>query len=458
MTIQWKLATLVVTGVAALGLSATSASGQFVIPSMAEDAGADGDSYRDVDEPEKIKTTHNDELDIDVVSGGSEQDMINHAMQELIEEDGGVKAIATGSGLGFVATAVSSYNYAGKNENLSRLQQRLAAVQANLGAKTVLVEFLNGVSVEGQEAIAEQIMALDTETQQDINRTMSASEQRESAVSGLINGVVTYDFKDDPTGGGSGGTCSVTVVTTPRTRGQLAQGTKGNLIHAKDFETATAFILTELKSGLMPPNGGRTILLEDGSVAWVGFGSALIRANRDPKMRNAAKKMAKGQAKLRAQGSLYSIIKGESILASDEMAEQFDSSFEQFEVVIDEAGNESSKSLEQAESAASSSSFYKNQVGSQVKGTLPPGCMPKSFVTKDGHWQYTVYIYHPELTAAAKEAAKQMAANSPFKNTATAASGGSYMTNPDGSFERDANGGLIPTSLGSGRVTADEDL
>ncbi len=198
MTIQWKLATLVVTGVAALGLSATPALGQFVIPNMAEDP----DSYRDVDEPEKIKTTHNDELDIDVVSGGSEQDMINHAMQELIEEDGGVKAIATGSGLGFVATAVSSYNYAGQNENLSRLQQRLAAVQANLGAKTVLVEFLNGVSVEGQEAIAEQIMALDTETQQDMNTTMSASEQRESAVSGLISGVVTYDFKDDPTGGG----------------------------------------------------------------------------------------------------------------------------------------------------------------------------------------------------------------------------------------------------------------
>ena len=140
------------------------------------------------------------------------------------------------------------------------------------------------------------------------------------------------------------------------------------------------------------------------------------------------------------------------------MASQFDSASKQFEVVIDEAGNESTKTLAQAESTASSSSFYKNQVGSQVKGTLPPGCMPKSFVTKDGHWQYTVYIYHPELTAAAKEAAKEMAANSPFKNTATAASGGSYMTNPDGSFERGANGELIPASLGSGRVTGDEDL
>ena len=443
-------ATLAITMFVLCGV-ASLATAQFVVPH----AQPNPESHRGVSDPSSVKVSENDALDVDVVSGATEQDAINHA-QNLLEEDGGVKAIATGSGLGFVSTYKVSYSHAKNNVNLSRLQQRLAAVQADLLAKAQLVKFLEGCSIEGQEKIAESIQALDSETQQDMNRTMTAEEQRKSTVAGLIRGTVTYDFRDEPEGE-YGGTCTVSVVTTPRTRGQVAAGTRPNLVHASDIQMLQTLLLAELKSGLMPPNGGRTILLPGGGVAWVGFGSALVRENRDPRLRNAAIEMAKGEADLRAESALHAVIKGEDIEYSKEMQSNFDSSLKQYEVSIDLlSGEEEARTLEETEEASMASSFYKDTVSSKVKGTLPPGCMKKEFRTDDGHWQYCVYIYEPAMTAAARKAAAEMAANSPFDNTNN--SGPQYMTEPDGSFKRGADGRLIPKSLGRGRVTEDEDL
>lgn len=430
---------------------ASSATSQFVVPH----AQSNPDAHRGVEDPSSVTVVENESLDVEVVSGATEQDAINHA-QNLLEEDGGVKAIATGSGLGFVSTYTVHYSHAKNNVNLSRLQQRLAAVQADLLAKAQLIKFLNGCSIEGQEKISESIQALDSETQQDMNRTMTAEEQRKSVVAGLIRGTVTYDFRDEPEGE-YGGTCTVSVVTTPRTRGQVAAGTRPNLVHASDIQMLQTLLLAELKSGLMPPNGGRTILLPGGGVAWVGFGSALVRENRDPRLRNSAVKMAKGDARLRAGSALHAVIKGEDIEHSEEMQEKFDSALNQYEVSVDLlSGEEEARTLEETEETSMASSFYKDTVSSKVKGTLPPGVITQEFRSGDGHWQYCVHIYEPAMTEAARKAAREMEENSPFKNTNN--SGPQYMTKDDGSFKKDKDGRLIPKSLGRGRVTEDDDL
>ena len=157
--------------------------------------------------------------------------------------------------------------------------------------------------------------------------------------------------------------------------------------------------------------------------------------------------MAKGQAELRAQSALHAVIKGEHIDQADEMAEEFEAVQAQFELALDDEGNEHINSLDETERSTWSASSYRDEVASKTKGQLPPGCLKKEFRTDDGHWQYCAYIYHPEMTAAAKNPP-------PRKPSANVPERGNQARQPS---RQEPGPDRVPESLGTGRVLQADD-
>jgi hypothetical protein len=401
-------------------------------------------------------------LDTEIVSGGTEIECIDKAVEENAGD--GVRAIATSSGIGFVATATGYYSYS-DNVDLTRVSQRAAAVNALYSAKYKLAQYLFGCSIEGKTLIAESasiIMSEDKGTL--VNASETQAEAIATAVSGSICGAVTYSFEDHP--GDDSGAIIVSIVTTPRTRGDFSRGADQSTMHAHSLKDTIKYITSELtgdkKNGLVsPPNGGRTIALEDGSTAWVGFGSAQLvdMTGRSGMQKGAIKKAARGVAATRALNSLFKIIKGEKIEGWEGMGSAFTQSANDFETLMDEEGGETIQKMKESEESMHSVSGWERGIVGETSGDTPPGCDSFEVQSADSNWITIAYVWHPDISEQAAKAAEDMKASSPFKNAKpTSASGGRYQTNSDGSFKRDKTGKVIPVSLGSGRVSSDEDL
>jgi hypothetical protein len=310
-----------------------------------------------------------------------------------------------------------------------------------------LAEFLLFCSAAGQQVIAESIEILRYDDGTPMNTGLSQAEAAESAVSGLIGGAVIYNSDDQP--GESSGAIMVSIVTTPGTRGDFNSGADQSVLHAHTIEDAIQYIKFELEMGLTPPNGGRTIVLDDGSMAWVGFGSALLfdATGRSRMVAAAIKKRARKTAELRAHASLFAIINGEKISGWETMSDEFTTSLNAFETLMDDVGGESIQAMREEEEDMYNSLTIQRVVTTEFRGALPPGCMSFNVSSEDGHWETTAYVYHPVTTKVS---------STPFMNAKPTGAG--YQTNSDGSFTRDKNGKVIPVSFGSGRVTPDKAL
>lgn len=424
---------------------------QFTPPGMCADA-ADKAKARAIQSPEAVAVTKDEALGMSVVTSANperaEQDAINAAIATI--GDRGICAIGTGSGIGFVSTVTEMYGKS-ENPNLTKLSQRSAAVRAHLRAKAQLMEAMNEISVEGVQKIAEAYEAIDTESAALENSELSQEERNRSYASGLVRGAVVYDFVDDP----DAGTVKVSVVTTPKTRGQVAAGTSSRTMHATDLESAVALIKMQIEAGVVPPAGGKTVCLPDGSVAFVGFGSALIRQRTDGSVSRNARMAAKDIAASRAKASLLAVIQGEEIKADFENWEEFNQSERDYELQMNEDGSEEIRQLAATERQMSAASVSKSTLEAAVKGSLPSGCIPIPCVAPDG-WAVSAMVWHAPVAAELSKVGKEMD-NPAFKGT-NQGTRGDFQINPDGSFKRGEDGKLIPVSLGKGRVTQDEDL
>jgi hypothetical protein len=424
---------------------------QFTPPVMHADA-PDKAKARAVQSPESVVVTDDEALGMPVVMSTSperaEQDAINAAVAKIGDE--GVCAIGTGSGIGFVSTYTAEYSKS-PNPNLTKISQRSAAVRAHLKAKAQLMESMNEVSVEGAQKIAQASELINTDSDALYNSELNQEERARTYASGLVRGAVIYDFVDDPVKGA----VRVSVVTTPKTRGQVAAGTSARTMHATDFENAMALIRAQIEAGVVPPDGGKTICLPDGSVAFVGFGSFLIPQRKDGSVPSSARGMAKTAAKANAQKSLLAVIKGEEIKAETENWEEFKQSEVDYELQLKEDGSEEFVQLAETEKRMFSATVTNQTREAAVSGTLPAGCYPITCAAPDG-WAVVAMVWHAPVAAELSKVGEEMA-NPAFKGT-NQGTRGDFQINSDGSFKRDEAGKLIPVSLGKGRVTQDKDL
>jgi hypothetical protein len=431
---------------------ASVAAGQsladFGIPASSDNP----EAVREVKNPAAVKNTMNEALGQEVTSAETTQDAINATSKGLQEAGSGAKFISTGSGLGCVAVGSSSYGSDDvTNPNLVLIAQRHAAIAALLEAKKGMAKFLNGVSIDGKQELSKQRQMIDDPEMSMANIASSSKEQLGTSINAMLKGVIVYDFQDDP----STGEVMVTVVTTPRTQGACQRSSGGGAMDAVSLQAGVAAVISEVKTQLVTPVGGRTIVVSGtGQIAWVGFGSEICRKNRNKEIQRDLKEGARETALERAERALLGTINGQKIKATSKLEEEFAKDIQQFEVVIDPEGNESTVPLADDKVTLGAQQLRVSVIGTETVGKLPPGVRTETYYTKDGNWAYAIAIYMPEATEAAKNIAAGMAANSPLRSNL----GDRFKVNADGSFKVGKDGRLIPASMGNGRVTRDSDL
>ena len=160
-----------------------------------------------------------------VVSAATAQDAVNAAVGENVKglkngetPEVGAKMVTYPSGLGFVATGVATYRTV-ENPTLTRIAKRKAYVIAFTKAKKNLAEILGGLDSQGKETVREALVNVNLPKEEMTNISTESQESLKQAVEMMLRGFVIYEVKDDT----SQNTVFVSIVTTPKTRGQFAR-------------------------------------------------------------------------------------------------------------------------------------------------------------------------------------------------------------------------------------------
>lgn len=402
-----------------------------------------------LDEPGSAKVVVNEQLGLPITSAKTQNDAVRAAFNRLAGAPG-AEFFASNSGIGVIATGIASYGVEGvTNSNLIALQQRAAFVEARMSALAEIRKFMDGLTLEQLQVVESQLQMLDLANEARANQDKSTTETRSSLVQGMVRGAVIYELVDDP----AEGVVAVRLVTTPKTQGALTRE-RTDFLSAADLDVGIADILREVRLGVVPPEGGRTVMSADGSVAWVGFGSALCRKNRNASLERELRQDATRSSVQRASASLLALLNGEEVVDRQRSTDRLNQAISQFDVLLSEDGTESTETLDQDRVEASASRLSLRSLSGEVTGELPPGVNTRSFFSDDGQWACSISVYTQSSTRQAKAIADAMASNSPLRHKKVA----DYEVDANGTFRLDEAGRLIPKSLGNGRVARDKDL
>ncbi|MCY9876417.1 hypothetical protein OTK59_07595 [Vibrio natriegens] len=339
----------------------------------------------------------------DVVVAADPKAAVLVAHQSLIEEEGdGVKMIAVGSGIGILSTGSGSYETY-ENRNATLLSKRAAYMKAFQIAKKQLVENMEGMSNMCATAINETMDIIDTATESTANTTSMMSDNCAESVKGALAGYVTFDVFDDP----SENLVRVSLISTPKTReqtkrkvGAITQTTEPNIIFKQ--------IIAELQSGVLPPVGAKVITnAETGESFVLGFGSSIIRDNKNNAVKRKLLNVSKSQAQAKARNGLIAVMQGEQVYWEGGFTENQLEKNEQFEYEPDSINPADAKVLAETQHTFLNNMKSTDSYKSFASGKVPAGVSVKTFKSHDGDWMLAVAVYAPSLEAAAKQAAAE---------------------------------------------------
>ncbi len=418
----------------------------FLPPVQARDDGAKKDAL-EIKQPQSVKT----EEGLDgkpAISATSAQDAINAAVKNIPAGDG-CEQIRFPSGFGWVSSGTSTYK-AMPNKVASLTAQRLAYQKAYLQAKNNLARTLYGLSTAGKTKLASELTTLTTDTDSLANTSDMTTEAITEKVSGMLRGYVLYDLKDEQKD--NYGIVTVTIVATPKTMNASTR-VDSNGISADSVRDGVRQVLTELSSSLLPPVGGKTILARTGELAYVGFGTAVIKDNPDPALAARLVLDAQKMAAMRARSALCGIIIGDDISSTstlDAATSQLSAQFEKEEkndTIWKSKNTDQVKRLEEQKSAFLNAETFREEISSVRRGVLPPGISVKTFFNEEKTIVTGVAVYMPSLTMGAEQFRKAM--------------GNARILQPvDGSSQPGGANGQpqMPKQGPSGKVQQDADL
>ena len=350
-----------------------------------------------------------------VVSAASAQDAVNAAVGENVKglknsdtPEMGAKMVTYPSGLGFVATGLATYRTV-ENPTLTRIAKRKAYVIAFIKAKKNLAEILGGLDNEGKETVRESLVNINLPKEEMTNISTESQESLKQAVEMMLRGFVIYEVKDDT----SQNTVFVSIVTTPKTRGQLARPAP-NAIEADSLRDGLNQVIAEVRSGLVPPVGGRIIMMRStGETAFVGFGSAVVRTSGNQAVQAKLNLDAQKIAGMRSKDALCGLIIGDKATWEGSVKESLKDQVQEFESATkdDPLAKESpadAKKLAEAKQTLVSRLESNDLYQSARRGILPPGVNSKTWFDEDHAWAYGMSVYAPSLSNAAAKAAREM--------------------------------------------------
>lgn len=331
--------------------------------------------------------------------GKTAQDAINYVVNK---HSAGAEMVKFGSGIGWVATGAGGYEVM-ENPTATRIAKRNAYVKAFLDAKKKLAEALNGLSNEGRTQVLEQMEQV-TDNKADLaNFAATQDEKLEQAVQMLLKGFVIYAVEDDT----AKKTVYVSIVTTPKTRGQFNRPSP-NGMEADSIRDGLSQVLLEIQNGLIPPVGGKIIQVPaTGEIAFVGFGSDVIRTSDNAAMQLKMRLNAEKIAQMRAKDALVGMIIGDDTGWKGKLDETTQQTIQDFET-SDSGQDASLQRFEKTRQTFLNVQKSSEQFQSVRSGILPPGVTPKTFTSKDDAEVYAVAVYIPSVSQQAAQTAKEM--------------------------------------------------
>jgi len=363
----------------------------------------------DVKQPAKVKTEGKK------VVAATAQDAINAAAAANEKElkggdtnEVGAKMVSFPSGLGFVATGVGTYREMA-NATATRIAKRKAYVIAFTAAKKNLAEILGGLSNEGKEEVREQLVNINLPDAEMTNIKTNSTEALQQTVDMMLRGFVIYEVKDDD----PQNTVWVTIVTTPKTRGKFARPAP-NVIEANDLREGIAQVINEVRTGLVPPVGGRIITLrKTGETAFVGFGSTVCRASANRAVQAKLNLSAQKIAGMRAKDALCGLIIGDKASWQGSVVDSLKDEVQEFESLnaddpLARKDPEAVRKLDTARQTFVARMESTDVYRSARKGILPPGISTKTWFDGNNAWAYGMSVYVPSLTNAAAGSAREM--------------------------------------------------
>jgi hypothetical protein len=363
----------------------------------------------DVKQPEQVAMTEQ------VVKAATAQDAMNAAVKKNVEEmaDGdtaevGANMVKFPSGLGFVATGVATYRTM-ENPTATRLAKRKAYVIAFTMAKKNLAEILGGLSNEGKEAIREALVNINLPKEEMTNISTESEESLKQAVDMMLRGFVIYEVKDDT----SQNSVWVSIVTTPKTRGKFARPAP-NALEAENLRDGLNQVIAEVRSGLVPPVGGRIITMRaTGETAFVGFGSAVVTSSTNNAVQLKQNLAAQKIASMRSKDALCGLIIGDKTSWEGSVVESMKDQVQEFESLdpndpLARKDPTAVRKFDEARQAFVARMETSDTYLSARRGILPPGINTKTWFDTDNAWAYAMSVYVPSLTNAAAATGREM--------------------------------------------------
>ena len=406
------LSALLLCAGAAFALSADD----FIPPVQAESKAEQEKLLKDNKPEAELEVKHDGNLGLEVAefkgsSGVSLQDAVNKIIAK--PKTGCQVVRGEGQGPTLVATGMGTYSLNYENIMAQRIEQRNAYVIAFMRAKDEMARTLSGISFEGASYFEQGSQSQSNSFKTLNNINTSLSERLKQWAQAVLKGYVTYAVQDD-----GKGRVYVTIVSSPKTRGQFDRnGLEG--ISAATLREGLDSVIAEIKKGLVPPVGGRIVEANTGEVAWVGFGSAIVRLDDEPDVQAELELQAEQIAGLRAVDGLAGIILGDEtkwqahvdedtnrMIKSFEAAQKNDPIVKGFKSV--KGLNGASKEYENRVREMRNAIVHSEKVESIRNGILPPGIMRQTELDDDGYFAYGIAVYLPSASDMAAQVNKEM--------------------------------------------------
>ena len=328
------------------------------------------------------------------------QDGLNAANGLLSEDGDGVLLVSTKTGLGTIARASATYNTY-ENLNATLLSKRAAYFRAYQEAKKQLLVNFDGVQNSCEGAVNDELVDLQTGVESAANTFTETSEMCMETISGLLAAFVVYDVDDDV----DNTQVSISVASSTKTRSAFSRLGEA-VIRTGDPSAAFQNLMVEIARFATPPMGARLITAPDtGEQVVVGFGSSIIRTNKNKNVANRLAKAAKSNAETRARNALVQFLQGDRLYWEGGFDESQIEGSQQFEIPVNEQGNVGDPQVLENERNMFLNVLTDSQAYSTVSsGKLPPGVRTRSFTSQDGNWQFSVAVFSQSATAQARQA------------------------------------------------------
>jgi len=364
---------------------------------------------RTVQQPQAVKVEKKS------VTAATAQDAVNAAIEQNKKDLQGPSGPSVGatmvkfpSGLGYVATGAATYRLV-ENPVLSRIAKRKAYVIAFADAKRHLAEILSGLSNEGKETIRQSLTNINLPKDEMTNISSDSVESLNQAVEMMLRGFVIYEVNDDT----KQNTVTVSIVTTPKTRGKLDR-TASVMVSVNTLSEGLEQVIQEVRTGLVPPVGGRIITVKaTNETAYVGFGSSVVRTSNNSAVQAKLNLAAQKIAAVHSKDALCGLLIGDLTSWRGGVVDSLKDEVQEFqELSKDDPLAKTSpagvKKLEKARQSLISQMRTEDLYESARSGKLPPGVVTRTWFDEDHAWSYAMSVYVPSLTKAAAEAAKEM--------------------------------------------------